>query len=101
MSDAKRKRLHPECTDSDAADIATSSASEAGPRVTGMGTVRWAFRMGSWRPTQEQWLLAASCIQKEEKTRIGKFVFKKDGKSSISGRLLMRKVICQCLGMPY
>ena len=47
------------------------------------GSLRWAFRFGTWKPTQEEWILGARCIQPEEKTRIGKFVFKKDGKSAM------------------
>ena len=45
--------------------------------------VRWAFRFGTWNPTQEEWIQAARCVQKEEKDRIGKFVFRKDAKSAM------------------
>ena len=47
------------------------------------GSLRWAFRFGSWKPTQEEWILGARCVQSEERERIGKFVFKKDGKSAM------------------
>lgn len=66
-----------------------------------MDGVRWAFRCGKWRPTPEQWTLAAQCIQPEEKQRIGKFVFQKDAKPAMCGRLLLRKVIGESLSIPY
>ena len=52
------------------------------PSLT-MDGVRWAFRCGKWKPTREQWMLAAQCIQTEEKQRIGRFVFQKDAKSAM------------------
>ena len=48
-----------------------------------MGSVRWAFRCGSWTPGRSDWLFAARCIQREEKDRIGEFVFAKDAKSAM------------------
>lgn len=48
-----------------------------------MGSVRWAFRCGSWTPSRSDWLFAARCIQREEKDRIGQFVFVKDAKSAM------------------
>ncbi|MBN3272565.1 ADPPT transferase, partial [Polyodon spathula] len=48
-----------------------------------MESVRWAFRCGSWSPSCSEWLLAARCVQKEEKDRIGQFVFAKDAKSAM------------------
>lgn len=45
-----------------------------------MGSVRWAFRCGSWTPSRSEWLFAAQCVQREEKDRIGQFVFAKDAK---------------------
>ena len=48
-----------------------------------MGGVRWAFRCGSWTPTRSEWLYAARCVQREEKERIGQFVFAKDAKSAM------------------
>ncbi|XP_071786813.1 L-aminoadipate-semialdehyde dehydrogenase-phosphopantetheinyl transferase-like [Asterias amurensis] len=66
-----------------------------------MGSVRWAFRFGAWNPTQAEWTLASRCIQQEEKERIGQFVFTKDGKASMAGRLLLRKVITDTLNFPW
>ncbi|XP_029965295.1 L-aminoadipate-semialdehyde dehydrogenase-phosphopantetheinyl transferase [Salarias fasciatus] len=67
-----------------------------------MGSVRWAFRCGSsWTPSRFDWLFAARCIQREEKDRIGQFVFTKDAKSAMAGRLLLRKFICEKMGIPW
>ncbi|KAK7489887.1 hypothetical protein BaRGS_00018909 [Batillaria attramentaria] len=54
-----------------------------------------------WMPTQMEWMTAAQCVQQEEKERIGKFVFKKDAKSAMVGRLLIRRVVSFMLGIPY
>uniref|UniRef100_A0A3B3RGP3 holo-[acyl-carrier-protein] synthase n=1 Tax=Paramormyrops kingsleyae TaxID=1676925 RepID=A0A3B3RGP3_9TELE len=45
-----------------------------------MESARWAFRCGSWTPSSGQWLFAARCIQREEKERIGRFMFARDAK---------------------
>lgn len=55
----------------------------AGRLIGLMGSVRWAFRCGSWTPSRSEWLFAARCIQQEEKERIGQFVFAKDAKSAM------------------
>ncbi|XP_033111871.1 L-aminoadipate-semialdehyde dehydrogenase-phosphopantetheinyl transferase-like [Anneissia japonica] len=60
-----------------------------------MGSVRYAFRFGSWKPTKEEWMLASRCIQKEEKDRIAKFHFANDARAAMCGRLLLRKVIAE------
>uniref|UniRef100_A0A8C2X3W4 L-aminoadipate-semialdehyde dehydrogenase-phosphopantetheinyl transferase n=1 Tax=Cyclopterus lumpus TaxID=8103 RepID=A0A8C2X3W4_CYCLU len=66
-----------------------------------MGCVRWAFRCGSWTPTGSDWLFSARCVQREEKDRIGQFVFAKDAKSAMAGRLLLRKFVCERMGIPW
>ncbi|XP_073984271.1 L-aminoadipate-semialdehyde dehydrogenase-phosphopantetheinyl transferase [Rhodnius prolixus] len=58
-------------------------------------SVRWVFDCASWKPTYSDLLFATSCIQHEEKERIDKFVFQKDVKSSLIGRLMMRKYISE------
>ncbi|KAL0973439.1 hypothetical protein UPYG_G00203640 [Umbra pygmaea] len=63
--------------------------------------VRWAFRCGSWTPTRSEWLLATRCVQREEKERIGRFVFTKDAKSAMAGRLLLRRLVCEKMGVPW
>ncbi|XP_069004018.1 L-aminoadipate-semialdehyde dehydrogenase-phosphopantetheinyl transferase isoform X1 [Embiotoca jacksoni] len=66
-----------------------------------MGSVRWAFRCGSWVPSRSELLLAARCIQREEKHRIGQFVFAEDAKSALVGRLLLRRFVCEKMGIPW
>ncbi|XP_076002166.1 L-aminoadipate-semialdehyde dehydrogenase-phosphopantetheinyl transferase [Genypterus blacodes] len=66
-----------------------------------MGSVRWAFRCASWTPTRHEWLHAARCIQPEEKDRIGQFVFAKDAKAAMAGRLLLRRFVCETMGVPW
>ncbi|XP_020892507.1 L-aminoadipate-semialdehyde dehydrogenase-phosphopantetheinyl transferase [Exaiptasia diaphana] len=66
-----------------------------------IGGIRWAYKSEAWKPTKQEWLKALSCVQPEEKERIQKFVFKKDAKSSLIGRLLLRKVISDVMAIPY
>ncbi|PWA20273.1 hypothetical protein CCH79_00003739 [Gambusia affinis] len=66
-----------------------------------MGSVRWGFRCGSWTPSRSEWLFVARCVQQEEKDRIGQFVFAKDAKSAMAGRLLLRKFVCEMMGIPW
>lgn len=70
-------------------------------KALAMESVRWAFRCGSWSPSCSEWLLAARCVQKEEKDRIDQFVFAKDAKSAMAGRLLIRKLIAEKMGIPW
>lgn len=69
--------------------------------LSGMDGVRWAFRCGSWVPTRSEWTLAARCVQREEKERIAQFVFAKDAKSAMAGRLLIRKLVCEKMGFAW
>ncbi|XP_045766193.1 L-aminoadipate-semialdehyde dehydrogenase-phosphopantetheinyl transferase [Maniola jurtina] len=55
--------------------------------------VRWAFNTSTWTPTFDQILAASSYIQPEEKQRISRFVFQDDAKSSLIGRLMLRKFV--------
>lgn len=64
-------------------------------------SVRWAFNFASWIPTNAEILAATACIQQEEKDRLMRFVFKKDFKASLIGRLLMRKFVHECSKTPY
>ncbi|XP_014673350.1 PREDICTED: L-aminoadipate-semialdehyde dehydrogenase-phosphopantetheinyl transferase-like [Priapulus caudatus] len=66
-----------------------------------MGSIRWAFNFGKWKPLREEWLLAAQSVQLEENQRIHKFVFRKDAKAALVGRLLLRKVIAEKLDIPW
>lgn len=63
--------------------------------------VRWAFNADAWQPSYEEILSASSYIQTEEKKRISKFVFQNDAKSSLIGRLMLRKFVHFATSMPY
>lgn len=56
-------------------------------------SVRWSFKSNLWEPTRAQLLQISSIIQPEEKARIARFHFMKDAKSSLIGRLLIRKLV--------
>lgn len=64
-------------------------------------SIRWAFCTKKWSPTKSEWMCGLSCTQEEERERIMKFVYKKDAKSALVGRLLLRKVITEQTGIPY
>lgn len=63
--------------------------------------VRWAFNTSTWKPTTDEIRDASSFIQSEEKLRIAKFVFQEDAKSSLIGRLMLRKFIHESTSLPY
>ncbi|XP_036670392.3 L-aminoadipate-semialdehyde dehydrogenase-phosphopantetheinyl transferase [Drosophila suzukii] len=62
---------------------------------------RWAFDLGSWKPTLTQLSQAVASIQPEERVRLMKFHFIDDFLSSLIGRLLMRKYVSTCSGLPH
>ncbi|UYV67474.1 AASDHPPT [Cordylochernes scorpioides] len=64
-------------------------------------SVRWAFNIKKWVPSEHEFILANQCIQKEEKQRVNEFVFKNDVKSALVGRLLLRRFLTRHLGVPY
>ncbi|KAJ8950688.1 hypothetical protein NQ318_012768 [Aromia moschata] len=61
------------------------------------GSVRWAFNFAKWNPSYSDMLLAFSCVQAEEKDRLARF----DVKSSLIGRLMMRKFVSESVGEKY
>ncbi|KAK9892626.1 hypothetical protein WA026_021005 [Henosepilachna vigintioctopunctata] len=63
--------------------------------------VCWAFKISKWNPTFGEMLNCTSYIQQEEKERLGRFVYKNDFKSSLVGRLLMRKFVSENFVVPY
>lgn len=63
--------------------------------------VRWAFNASAWKPSEDQIIAASSFIQPEEKLRISKYVFQNDAKSSLIGRLMLRKYVHISTSMPY
>ncbi|XP_060526192.1 L-aminoadipate-semialdehyde dehydrogenase-phosphopantetheinyl transferase [Cylas formicarius] len=64
-------------------------------------SVRWYFNSGKWNPNRSDLLLASSCIQSEEKERLGRFYFQKDFKPSLIGRLMMRKYVSESCQNDY
>ncbi|XP_044583246.1 L-aminoadipate-semialdehyde dehydrogenase-phosphopantetheinyl transferase isoform X2 [Cotesia glomerata] len=64
-------------------------------------SIRWSFNWGTWSPSPQQFRHAISLIQPEEKLRLGRFVFRKDVRASLAGRLLMRKFVSESLKVPY
>jgi len=63
--------------------------------------VRWAFNWKEWNPSEREFEYAISCIQSDEKERLKRFVFRKDVRASLVGRLLMRKFVNEYADLPY
>lgn len=63
--------------------------------------IRWAFNWKEWNPSEQELEYAISCVQNDEKIRLGKFVFRKDVRASLVGRLLMRKFVNEYTNLPY
>ncbi|XP_077340464.1 L-aminoadipate-semialdehyde dehydrogenase-phosphopantetheinyl transferase [Lithobates pipiens] len=70
-------------------------------RLVPMEGVRWAFPCARWVPGREDWLLCTRCVQPEERRRIGQFMFTRDAKAAMAGRLLIRKLIAENLHIPW
>ncbi|XP_069825851.1 L-aminoadipate-semialdehyde dehydrogenase-phosphopantetheinyl transferase [Dendropsophus ebraccatus] len=66
-----------------------------------MEGVRWAFPCARWTPGRDDWLLCARCVQPEEQQRIAHFMFTRDAKAAMAGRLLIRKLIAEKLHIPW
>lgn len=64
-------------------------------------SVRWFMNWSEWNPTKAEFRRAISFVQLEEKERLGKFVFRKDARASLVGRLMMRKFINEYCQLPY
>lgn len=64
-------------------------------------TIRWAFNWKKWNPSEREFEHAISCIQSDEKERLKRFVFRKDVRASLVGRLLMRRFVNEYAGIPY
>ncbi|XP_050545503.1 L-aminoadipate-semialdehyde dehydrogenase-phosphopantetheinyl transferase [Daktulosphaira vitifoliae] len=63
--------------------------------------VRWVFDCENWFPSKNEWSHAFRSIQSEEKERIGRFVFKRDAKSSIIGQLMIMKYLSETACVPW
>ncbi|CAK9811655.1 L-aminoadipate-semialdehyde dehydrogenase-phosphopantetheinyl transferase [Anthophora plagiata] len=64
-------------------------------------SVRWAFNWKEWNLGEKDFAYAISCIQLEEKERLGRFMFRKDVRASLVGRLMMRKFVNEYGHIPY
>ncbi|XP_076231526.1 L-aminoadipate-semialdehyde dehydrogenase-phosphopantetheinyl transferase [Calliopsis andreniformis] len=64
-------------------------------------SIRWAFNWREWTPSEKDFAYAISCVQLEEKERLGRFVFRKDIRASLVGRLMMRKFVNEYGHIPY
>jgi phosphopantetheine--protein transferase-like protein len=64
-----------------------------------MRSFRWAFDHVSWVPSKQQFIQALERIQPEERKKALSFVFQKDVKPSLVGRLLLRSCATQVLGV--
>lgn len=53
-------------------------------------SLRWAFDCYEWKPSREQLADAFARIQSEERKKVSAFVFKRDVKHSLIGRLMLR-----------
>lgn len=64
-------------------------------------SIRWAFNWKEWNPNEKDFAYAISCIQSEEKERLGRFMYRKDVRASLVGRLLLRKFVNEYGCIPY
>lgn len=64
-----------------------------------INSVRWYFNCKKWLPSKDEFLMAMSCIQEDEREKAMKFVYKKDVKSKVIGRLMLRRCISAMLGL--
>ncbi|XP_076343767.1 L-aminoadipate-semialdehyde dehydrogenase-phosphopantetheinyl transferase [Tachypleus tridentatus] len=64
-------------------------------------SLRWSFNIDDWKPKQDEWVLASSCLQPEERLRVDSFVFVRDAKASLIGRLMIRKMLSETFSIPY
>lgn len=62
-------------------------------------SIRWCFNTKRWTPRKEDFIQAMARIQPEERERANSFVFKKDAKPALIGRLMMRYCLCKTLGL--
>lgn len=69
--------------------------------VSKLPAFRWAFNFRDWHPTKEQFLFCLKCIQPQERQRVMGFVYKKDAKPALIGRLMLRKCVAETLTLPY
>jgi 4'-phosphopantetheinyl transferase len=64
-------------------------------------SIRWAVRVADWTPTAGEWSHLVSLVSPAERDRIAKFVFRRDAKSALAGRLLARRACQETLGLEW
>ncbi len=58
---------------------------------SGRPILRWAVNTAAWSPSRTEWVTAMRLVDSdEERQRINRFVFKRDAKHALVGRLLIR-----------
>lgn len=62
-------------------------------------SIRWCFNTKRWTPSKEAFIQAMVRIQPEERERANSFLFRKDAKPALIGRLMMRYCLCKMLGL--
>src|SRR6218665_2595956 len=64
-----------------------------------MKMIRWAFNTTHWSPSKSEWITAMRLVgSDEERRKICRFVFRKDAKHALVGRLMIRKCCDLFLG---
>lgn len=54
------------------------------------GSVRWMLNYSNWNPSPEQWSTACQFVESEEIARIHRFVYQRDAKAAMVGRIMIR-----------
>eukprot|EP00116_Pleurobrachia_bachei_P007878 sb/3468140/ len=61
---------------------------------------RLAVKTSTWHPTAGEWLRAANTITPTERERVGRYMFKRDAKHAMIGRLLVRHCLSTITSQP-
>lgn len=62
-------------------------------------SLRWCFNAKRWNPNREQFIQVMARIQPEERRRVVQFVFKREVKPTLIGRLMLRYCLTKQLGI--
>lgn len=60
--------------------------------------VRVLFDVAAWRPAQDEWRAALSCLGAAERARVARFVHEIDARRSVAGRLMARRAVLLAAG---
>ena len=53
--------------------------------------VRLAFHCNKWKVLKEEWILAAQCIQAEDRQRIGRYIYQRDARTNMVAMIKILK----------